>query len=131
MLTVSELRAVIAHEMGHFSGGDIRLGPRIYRTRNSLVRTLGNLARFRRRMAGADIPLISNMSVTLLAIVQLPFAWFATGFMRITQAVSRAQELTADRLAAQRAGTAPAISALEKTDKAALAHVLYMRTEIG
>src|SRR5262249_24416072 len=44
-LQVDELRAVLAHEMGHFYGGDTRLGPWIYKTRGGLIRTVGNLSR--------------------------------------------------------------------------------------
>ena len=39
-LTVRQLRAVIAHEFGHFYGGDTRLGPWFYRTYDALERTV-------------------------------------------------------------------------------------------
>ena len=32
ILTVSELRAVVAHEFGHFHGGDVAIGPWIHKT---------------------------------------------------------------------------------------------------
>jgi Zn-dependent protease with chaperone function len=38
ILTVSELRAVLAHEFGHFYSGDTALGPWIYKTRNAIIR---------------------------------------------------------------------------------------------
>jgi Zn-dependent protease with chaperone function len=44
-LQVDELRAVLAHEMGHFYGGDTKLGPWIYKTRGALARTVVNLAK--------------------------------------------------------------------------------------
>lgn len=34
-LTVSELRAVLAHEFGHFVGGDTSLGKWIHKTRSA------------------------------------------------------------------------------------------------
>ena len=34
------LRAVIAHEFGHYAGGDTKLGPWIHRTRAAIGRTI-------------------------------------------------------------------------------------------
>jgi len=42
-LTVSELRAVLAHEFGHYHGGDTKLGRFVYGTRTAIGRTLENL----------------------------------------------------------------------------------------
>jgi len=39
VLTISEMRAVIAHEFGHYHGGDTRLAPWIYKTREAIIRT--------------------------------------------------------------------------------------------
>ena len=44
VLSVSQLRAVLAHEFGHFHGGDTKLGPWIYKTRAAIGRTLEGLA---------------------------------------------------------------------------------------
>ena len=44
VLSVSQLRAVVAHEFGHFHGGDTKLGPWIYKTRAAIGRTLEGLA---------------------------------------------------------------------------------------
>ncbi|HEX7168010.1 MAG TPA: M48 family metallopeptidase, partial [Acidimicrobiales bacterium] len=44
VLDVSELRAVLAHEMGHFAGGDTRLGPIAYRTELALHKLVESLA---------------------------------------------------------------------------------------
>lgn len=35
-LTVGELRAVLAHEFGHYSSVDVKLGPWIYKTRAAI-----------------------------------------------------------------------------------------------
>lgn len=83
VLQVDELRAVLAHEMGHFYGGDTRLGPWIYKTRGALARTVVNLERVR---ASTD-----HWIMLLFAGVQAPFRWFLIGFLRISQAISRAQ----------------------------------------
>jgi Zn-dependent protease with chaperone function len=39
LLTVSELSAVVAHEFGHYHGGDTKLGPWIYKTLSAMTRT--------------------------------------------------------------------------------------------
>lgn len=85
VLSVSQLRAVIAHEFGHFYGGDTKLGPWVYKTRSAIVRTLASL--------GDDRP-----------ILQKPFLWYGNMFLRITHAVSRHQEFAADALAARTVG---------------------------
>src|SRR5438046_4880818 len=45
VMTTSQMRAVLAHEFGHYYGGDTRLGPWIYRTRETIERTLSGLSR--------------------------------------------------------------------------------------
>jgi heat shock protein HtpX len=93
VLTVSELRAVLAHEFGHYQGGDTKLAPWVYKTRSAIVRTLENLeGRF----------------------LSYPFLWYGKMFLRITNAISRRQEYEADALAAEVAG-APALSQGLKT----------------
>ncbi len=125
VLGVSELRAVLAHEMGHFFGGDTRLGPFIYKTRGSLGRTIVNLAR-----AANSAAEVHGAAQLLFVVILAPFRWFGTAFMRITQAISRAQELSADRVAARCAGVAPLVAGLKKTHAGALAHQLYLRNEL-
>lgn len=93
ILSVAEARAVVAHEFGHFHGGDTRLGPWIFRTRQALSRTVTSL--------GEDGSLL-----------QKPFLWYGNAFLRITQGISRSQEFTADRLAAATAGSDAMKSAL-------------------
>lgn len=122
VLQVDELRAVLAHEMGHFYGGDTRLGPWIYKTRGALARTVVNLQRVR---ASTD-----HWIVLLFAGVQAPFRWFLIGFLRITQAISRAQEYSADAVAVRAEGQRALIEGLKKTHAAALAHEVYMSNEV-
>jgi Zn-dependent protease with chaperone function len=110
LLTVSEMRAVLAHEFGHYRGGDTAIGPWVYRTRQSIVRTVQRVGRFS-------------------SVLHLPFRQYGLLFLRITQAVSRSQELAADRLAAGAVGARPMMSALGKLDEGGLALQLYLRSE--
>lgn len=88
-LTGSQLRAVIAHELGHYAGGDTRVGPVTYRTREAIGRTIASLSRD--DSAGRRV-------------VRAPFIWYGNAFLRITNAISRQQEFAADALAVRVAG---------------------------
>jgi heat shock protein HtpX len=109
-LTVGEFTAVLAHEFGHYHAGDTKLGPFIHRTRTAIIRTLKAL--HERASALTEI-----------------FEWYGRLYIRFTQAVSREQELIADRLAARMAGARVASTALRKTASAAAAFGAYMQTE--
>ena len=85
ILRISEFRAVLAHEFGHYRGGHTQLAPWIYKTREAIVRTVAHL---------------SGHS----AIVMWPFFQYARMFLTITQDISRQQEFEADALAAHTAG---------------------------
>jgi Zn-dependent protease with chaperone function len=100
-LTVPQFRAVIAHEFGHYRGGDTKLGPWVYKTRASIIRTLQSLARHS-------------------SLLQKPFIWYGEAFSRLTLAISRQQEYVADELAARTTGAAnlsQALTVLERSGK--------------
>jgi len=86
-LTLDELKAILAHEFGHFSHGETRLTPFIHRT----TQTMGSMAR---RMA----------NLGALVVVLSPVYWFlhlfAAIYLQVTAAHSRRRELLADRAAA-------------------------------
>jgi heat shock protein HtpX len=108
--TVSQFRAILAHEFGHYHGGDTKLGPWIYKTRIAIGRTL----------QGLDND----------GFIHKPFEWYGNFFMRVTQAISRAQELAADRLAAQVAGAQAMIEALVAVERSAMAYDSYFQNEL-
>lgn len=110
-LTVDEFRAVVAHEFGHFHGGDTRLGPWIHKTRAAIGRTLGHLA--------------AQDKQTLHRV----FTWYASMFLRVTQAISRAQEFAADRLAAESMGPRALGSSLQKIRRLAFGYEFYQASE--
>lgn len=105
-VTLSQFRAIIGHEFGHYHGGDTALAPWVYRTREAIGRTIENLARHANLM-------------------HKPFLWYGNVYMRVTQAISRAQEIAADTLAAKVAGARNLAEALTATHRAALAYGAY------
>jgi Zn-dependent protease with chaperone function len=108
-VTVAELEAIIAHEFGHYSSGDVALGPWIYKTRAAIVRTIGSIR--------------AN-------VIRAPFVWYARQFLKLTHAVSRRQELIADQLAARVAGVAAAASALRRVSVATPLYAAYLNQEL-
>jgi Zn-dependent protease with chaperone function len=106
------LKAVIAHEIGHHLGGDVWLGPWLWRTRRSIANTLDHLE-------GSNFWL------------DLPFALYARMFIRRSLEVSRAQELYADRVAAQAVGAPAAARALAIVERRAQLWQVYFANEVA
>jgi hypothetical protein len=109
ILTVTELRAVLAHEFGHFHGGDTKLGPWVYKTRGAIIRTVQSLGE---------------------SVIQKPFLWYGNMFLRITHAVSRRQEFAADELASRAIGSRPLTSGLRTIHAASSAFDPYWGNEV-
>ena len=97
VLSTQQFRGVLAHEFGHYYGGDTKLGPWIFVTRSAIIRTVVNLA--------------NNGS----SILMKPFEWYMMLFLWLTQRVSRQQEFTADALAAETVGPKLIAEALKVT----------------
>lgn len=108
-VSVDQLRAILAHEFGHYGGGDTQIGRMVYRSRVSLARTLAALK-------GRAYEVI--------------FAWYGGMLMKVTSAVARQQELAADQFAARATSTASMVSGLEVTDWQGLAFSLYMGSNV-
>ncbi|MCL4813493.1 MAG: M48 family metallopeptidase, partial [Vicinamibacteraceae bacterium] len=109
VLSVPQLKAVIAHEFGHYESGDVRLGPWTYKTRAAIGRTLEQL----------DASWLAK-----------PFEWYASLFVRLTHSVSRQQEFVADAVGARVAGAAAQAGALRRVAALAPAFDTYMRSEV-
>jgi len=118
VLTASQLEAVLAHEFGHYHGGDTSLGPMIYKTRATIGRTLQSLA--------TD----PKEGFSILSLIQAPFRWYATVYLRVTLAISRAQEFAADRLAARTVGSTSLIEGLRTVHRVSGASNHYLNNEV-
>lgn len=107
ILDEEELASVLAHEFGHFHGGDTRLGPLVYRTRGAMERTLAAASGW----------------------VQGIFKAYASFYLSRSQKISRAQEFAADRLAAGIASPMAAARALARLPYASAAFAYYRTSE--
>ncbi|HEV2891360.1 MAG TPA: M48 family metallopeptidase [Frankiaceae bacterium] len=110
VLTPDEMGGVLAHEFGHYTGGDTRLGPLVYRGRASIGRT------------------IHHLGDNLVAKV---FEAYGNLYLRVSQAVSRRQELAADANAAHLVGAPAHASALRKVHVAGAAFDEFVERYAG
>lgn len=108
--SVSELEATLAHEFGHYVGGDTRLGGIVYRTRVALAAVLANLGP---------------------GLIARPFRSYARMFLRVSHAVSRAQELAADRASVALAGREVHVRGLEREARGAFLFAEFVQKEVA
>lgn len=92
-LTRDQLRAVLAHELGHYSGRHTALGSLTYRGKEAIGRVLNDLE--------------DNL-------IRIPLELYARLYLAISQTVNRRQEFEADRLSAELVGPAIAAEALQQ-----------------
>ena len=107
--TVQQLKATLAHEFGHYAGGDTRLGGFVYRTRSSIVRVVSSLG--------------GGMAASI-------FASYFRFFLRVTQKISRAQELAADEASVRIAGTEAHIEGLRREARGGILFQMFLRNEL-
>ncbi len=118
ILSERSMRGVIAHEFGHYAGGDTRLGPWIARTYDGVARTIDQLTDEE-----------GDEGWTQRA-VRLPFIWYGKAFMRITAAIKRRQEFAADRIAVDRAGRDTYVEGLRRLHAYGPAFDAYWEHEV-
>lgn len=109
---VSQFKAILAHEFGHFAGGDVRLGGLTSATRGVMIRTL------------------QSVSQNGGGLVARPFSWMFRLYLRITQAISRQQELIADEWGVRIAGKTAHASGLRQVALAGASWELFRRLEV-
>ncbi|MET9609263.1 M48 family metallopeptidase [Streptomyces sp. NPDC006512] len=139
-----QLRAVLAHEMGHYANLDTRLTPLIARGRAQLIRTIGHfndradkkVAKERARQEKQAEKRIakgkkakevdtSGDGITYRAMAGI-YTAYAKFYMRATLTASRRQELAADLAAVRVAGRDSTASALRELNALGSAHSFYM-----
>ncbi|PTL75555.1 M48 family metallopeptidase [Vitiosangium sp. GDMCC 1.1324] len=110
--TLSEFRAAVAHELGHFKGGETKLAGLIYSTRAAMGRALALLGQ------DGQVPL------------RRPFTWVPMLFLRITQSISRQQELVADEWSMRVVGKRAHVSGLRREALHAMGYRLFLEHEV-
>ena len=108
LLTVTEFKSVIAHELGHFQAGDTKFSPWIYRLRASISQSLKRVE---------------------WGLLEIPTLWFGKLFLRTSMSLSREKEFEADAVAARVAGPTAAANALRKLDVVSPAFSAYLEAE--
>lgn len=121
--TRSELRATLAHELGHFAAGDTFLGPLVHRSHEALVSSMTTLAQQKNRHL-----LWFEAGRTTVDGILGAYGKLA---LRASLAAGRLHELEADRQAVLFAGRAPHLRSLESAapDLATFEHFLAREVE--
>lgn len=123
ILTVSQFRAVLAHEFAHYYGGDTSLGPWVYKTQSAMIRIFQNIGSL------GKLARVAILGVMYLVVATL-MKWYFVVFMRAINLASRKRELRADELACITAGRQPLIDGLRAVHGASLAWPTYWKSEI-
>lgn len=124
LLTVSEIRAILAHEFAHYYSGDTRMGPWVYRAQSAMIRTfqkISSLGERTGRLAALQLMYI---------VVTFVLKWNFIFFLRVINFVSRRREFRADELACLVAGTEPMMRGLRKIHEGARGWPPYWSTEV-
>ena len=127
VLTLSQFRAVLAHEFAHFYSGDTRLGPWVFKTRSAMARVINSLGQ-----PSAFLRFLARFGIVALAhtlVIEGLVAYWKL-FMRITQLISRRQEYRSDELACYIAGSDALIEGLQGVNKASAVLGPYWSTVV-
>ncbi len=124
ILSVSQLRALLAHEFGHYYAGDTRLGPLIYRTRLAMMRTLENMD------SVAFVTYFIVVKLVWSAIKKILGAYLEF-FLRTTYRISQEQESRADELACWIADSRALIDGLKRIHATSGAFVTFWDNEVS
>lgn len=123
-MTVSQFRAVLAHEFAHYYGGDTSLGPWVYKTKSSIVRVFENIG------SVGKLARIAILGVMYLVVATL-LKWYFMGFLRVINLISRRQEYRADELACMIAGRTNLIDGLQTIHRTSAAWPSYWKQEVA
>jgi Zn-dependent protease with chaperone function len=124
-MPMHQFDAVIGHELGHYSGKDVRLGPLTARTRESVLGAL-NAVRGNGRKPGKK-----SIEWPGHHIYEALFKMYAHLVFRSTNSVSRSQEYAADRFAVSIAGRDNAAQALRELPVIASSYRFFLNEYVA
>ncbi|MGW4302939.1 M48 family metalloprotease [Streptomyces sp. NPDC004646] len=143
-LSEAQLRAILGHEYGHFTGGDTRLSVLVVRGRMQIGRVVGRFHESARKKAAEEHDRQEKAAAKRIAKGKQPraldtahagatyraMAWLYTQYgklyLRASLSTARAQEYAADRTAARLAGRDATASALREVAVLANRHEFYL-----
>lgn len=128
-LTAGELRAGLSHELGHYLGGDTRLGGVLAFTEGAFRSVLEATEQNAFHDPGHWAIDVAEKFAGVVGrgLVRL----FAGIYLRLTRPMKRRQELAADLLSAELAGRETAIRALENIHVLAPLYSAYLAGEVA
>jgi len=128
VLSVSQFRAVLAHEFGHYYGGDTSLGPWVYKTRDGMVRMLRSLSD-----PSEILQLVTRFAIAgaLHQLVVAMLVGYWNLFLRAIQMISRRQEYRADELACRLVSSQALIQGLRTIHGAGMVVRSYWDSEVA
>ncbi|GIH02644.1 hypothetical protein Rhe02_07110 [Rhizocola hellebori] len=109
-LTTAQIRAIVGHELGHYSSAHTRLGPVAYRGRRAVSATVSQLLR--------------------TDPISWPFRLYFRLYLMVDGSVSRRQEFKADLYAVRVAGQQVAISSLIEVRVLAAAFTHFLEAHV-
>ncbi|MEW2259371.1 M48 family metallopeptidase [Streptomyces sp. NPDC047869] len=143
-LTEAQLRGVLAHEYGHYTGGDTRLSALVVRGRVQIARVIehfhekadGKVAAERGRQEKAAAKRVAKgrkakevdtagAGVTYRMMASV-YTLYGNLYLRASLSTARAQEYAADRAAARIAGRDAIASALREIPALSASHDFYL-----
>ena len=124
ILTVSQFRAVLAHEFAHYYGGDTGLGPWVYKTKTSIIRVFENIG------SVGELARIAILGFMYLAVTGILKGYFIA-FLRAINLISRKQEYRADELACLVAGRQNLLDGLRAIHGASMSWPAYWTNEVA
>ncbi|WP_354642100.1 M48 family metallopeptidase [Kitasatospora camelliae] len=141
-LTEAELESVLAHEFGHYSNQDVKLGAVTRAGRVAVLHTISTLhrradqheaeeaaelaAKAAKRVAKGRKPSGEKADGGVQRVLAKLFAQYAKLYFRVSESVSRRQEYAADQVAAKLAGRDATASALRRIPALDAAHDFYL-----
>src|SRR5215467_11332426 len=124
ILTVSQFRAVLAHEFAHYYGGDTSLGPWVYKTQRAMVRIFQNIG------SVGKVARVAVLSIMYMIVGTL-MKWYFKLFLRAINLASRQREYRADELACLVAGRQALVDGLRSIHGGTPASPVHSPTQVA